>query len=194
MLGGRRPVGVDGGDVPGVGLAPPADHEPLDDGLGLVDAALRHRRDADAAGGLGDVGQRHDGGPGELLAGLLGVDVEQRLVAPDRGEHRQGRLHVDAHVTGVHRDRERLGRRESGTELAVDQEGPDVAEGDLADQVLDVDAAVAQRAAVLVRFGDLRLEGDDAFQAGYEVVGHLACSSARGRRPRLTARTIACRQ
>ena len=40
------------------------------------------------------------------------------------------------------------------------------------------DAAVAQRAAVLVRFGDLRLEGDHALQAGYEVVGHLACSSA----------------
>src|SRR3712207_6993694 len=43
-----------------IGLAAPADHEPLDDGGGLVDALLRHRRDADAAGGLGDVGQGHD--------------------------------------------------------------------------------------------------------------------------------------
>jgi hypothetical protein len=93
----------------------------------------------------------------------------------------------------VHRDGERLGRWEARTELAVDQEGPDVAEGDLADQVLDVDAAVAQGAAVLVGFGDLRLEGDDAFQAGYEVVGHLACSSARGRRARLTGGTCSCR-
>jgi hypothetical protein len=94
----------------------------------------------------------------------------------------------------VHRDREGLGRGEARAELAVDQQRPDVAEGDLADQVLDVDAAVAQGTAVLVRFGDLGLEGDDALEAGYEVVGHLACSSARGTRPCLdTARTIACR-
>ena len=94
----------------------------------------------------------------------------------------------------MHRDRERLGRRQARAELAVDQQRPDVAEGDLADQVLDVDAAVAQRAAVLVGFGDLGLEGDDAFEAGYEVVGHLACSSARGTRARTgAARTIACR-
>ncbi|MGX1252034.1 hypothetical protein RKD48_004545 [Streptomyces ambofaciens] len=30
------------------------------------------------------------------------------------------------------------------------------------DQVLDVDAAVAKGAALLVGFGDLRLEGDDS--------------------------------
>src|SRR5918997_1058845 len=72
------------------------------------------------------------------------------------------------------------GRGQARAELAVDQQRPDVAEGHLADEVLDVDAAVAQGAAVLVGFGDLCLEGDDAFQAGYEVVGHLACSSARG--------------
>ena len=122
------------------------------------------------------------------------VDVQQRAVAPDRGQHRQRGLHVDPDVAGVHRDRERLGRRQARAELAVDQQRPDVAEGDLADQVLDVDAAVAQGAAVLVGFGDLGLEGDDAFQAGYEVVGHLACSSARGTRARTEmARTIACR-
>ena len=122
------------------------------------------------------------------------VDVEQRPVAPDRGQHRQRGLHVDADVTGVHRDRERLGRGQARAELAVDQQRPDVAEGDLADEVLDVDAAVAQRAAVLVGFGDLGLEGDDAFEAGYEVVGHLACSSARGTACAPgQARTIACR-
>ena len=185
MLGGRRPVGVDGGDVAGVGLAAPADHEPLDDRGGLVDPLLRDGGDADAAGGLRDVGQRHDGGPGELLAGLLVGDVQQRAVAPDGGEHRQRGLHVDPDVTGVHRDRERLGRGQAGAELAVDQQRPDVAEGHLADEVLDVDAAVAEGTAVLVRFGDLGLEGDDAFQAGYEVVGHLACSSARGTRARI---------
>ena len=111
-------------------------------------------------------------GAGQLLAGLVVADVEQRAVAPDRREHRQRGLHVDADVAGVHRDRERLGRRQPGAELAVDQQRPDVAERDLADEVLDVDAAVAQRAAVLVRLGDLGLEGDDAFQSRAVVVCH----------------------
>jgi hypothetical protein len=118
--------------------------------------------------------------PGELLAGLVRVDVQQRPVAPDRGQHRQGCLHVDPDVTGVHRDRERLGRGQARAELAVDQQGPHVAEGHLADQVLDVDPPVTECPAVLVGFGDLGLEGNDALEAGYEVVGHLACSSARG--------------
>ena len=34
-----------------------------------------------------------------------------------------------------------------------------------ADELFDVDAPVAQRAAFAVWFGDLRLEGDDALQA-----------------------------
>ena len=132
----------------------------------LVDARLRHGRHADAAGRLGDVGQRHHRGAGQLLAGLLVADVQQRAVTPDRREHGQRGLDVDPDVAGVHRDRERLGRRQAGAELAVDQQRPDVAERDVADQVLDVDAAVAQGAAVLVRLGDLGLERDDAFEAG----------------------------
>ena len=55
-------------------------------------------------------------------------------------------------------------------ELAVDEQRPHVAEGDLlTHQILDVDAAVAQRAAVLVRFGDFGGEGHHAFQAGDEI-------------------------
>ena len=38
--------------------------------------------------------------------------------------------------------------------------------------------AVAERAAFLVRFGDLRLERDDSFESGYEV-GHQAAPSGR---------------
>ena len=69
----------------------------------------------------------------------------------------------------MHRQRERLGRRQARVELVVDEQAPHVAVGDPADEVLDVDAAVAQRAAFLVRLGDLGLEGDDAFEAGLEV-------------------------
>ena len=69
----------------------------------------------------------------------------------------------------MHRDRERLGGRQPGAELAVDEQRPDVAERDLADEVLDVDAAVAQRTAVLVRLGDLGAERDVALEAGLEA-------------------------
>jgi hypothetical protein len=59
----------------------------------------------------------------------------------------------------------RLGGRQTGLERAVDQEAPDLLEGHVADDVLDVDAAVAERSAVLVGLGDLGGEGDDAFEA-----------------------------
>ena len=52
MLGGRDPVGVDRLDVLGIGLAAPADQEPLGDRRRLVDLALRDGRLADPAGGL----------------------------------------------------------------------------------------------------------------------------------------------
>ena len=79
------------------------------------------------------------------------------------------RLHVDPDVAGVHRQRERLGGRQARVELVVDEQAPDVAEGHPADEVVDVDAAVAQGAALLVGLGDLGLEGDDALEAGPEV-------------------------
>jgi hypothetical protein len=80
----------------------------------------------------------------------------------------------------VHGDRERLGRRKPGPELPVHQECPDVAEGDLPDEVLDVDASIAQCAAFLVRLGDLGLERDHAFEARFEV-GHHALPFVTGR-------------
>ncbi|MCZ0980751.1 hypothetical protein O1L60_22025 [Streptomyces diastatochromogenes] len=43
----------------------------------------------------------------------------------------------------------------------------------MTDEVLDVDPAVAEGAALLVGFGDLRLERDDSLEPGYEV-GHQA--------------------
>ncbi len=89
------------------------------------------------------------------------------------------------------RQRERLGRRQSLAEPAVDQQPPHVAEGDpVVDQFLDVDAAVPQRAAVLVRLGDLGGEGHDAFQARDEVLGYRshAVILALAARPSATGR------
>jgi len=82
VLGAGDPVRVDGGDVRGIGLAAPTRHEPLDDRRAVVDASLRHGRDADPARRLGHVRQRHHGDSSELVASLLLGDVEQRLVAP----------------------------------------------------------------------------------------------------------------
>ncbi len=173
VFGRGRPVGVDRLHVLGVGLAAPADHEPFDDGGGLVDLPLGDHRGALPARGLGHVGEGHDGGAGEVRAGLLGIDVEEGFEAPDGREHGERGLDVDADVAGVDGDRERLGGRQAGVEGAVDEQAPDVAEGHVADQVLDVDAPVPQGAALLVGFGDLRLERDDSFESGYEV-GHRA--------------------
>src|SRR5690606_41610284 len=66
VLGGGGPVGVDGLDVPRVGLTAPHDHELLDDGLALVDQPLRDHRLAEAARRLGDEGERSEEHTSEL--------------------------------------------------------------------------------------------------------------------------------
>ena len=58
-------------------------------------------------------------------------------------------------------------------EVVVDEQPPHVLVGVLADELLDVDAAVAERAALAVGLGDLRLDGDDALEAWLEVVHRL---------------------
>ena len=56
-----------------------------------------------------------------------------------------------------------------GSKLAVDQQAPDLLERVAADELLDVDAAVAKRRALPVGLGDLRLEGDHALEPRVEV-------------------------
>ena len=63
MLGRRAPVGVDRLDVLGVGLALPADQEPLGERVALVDLALRDDRLAEPARGLRGVRQHHHRDP-----------------------------------------------------------------------------------------------------------------------------------
>jgi hypothetical protein len=51
----------------------------------------------------------------------------------------------------------------------------------MADQFLDVNAAIPERTALLVRLGDFRLEGDDAFKSRLEVRHRsFLSSSSRG--------------
>ena len=71
-------------------------------------------------------------------------------------------------------------QRQPAVERLVDDEAPDLLEGDVAGELLDVDAAVAERRAFLVRLGDLRLEGDDALEPQVGGGAHSAhsCESA----------------
>ena len=58
-------------------------------------------------------------------------------------------------------------------EVVVDEEPPDALVRIAADELLDVDASVAEHAALAVGLRDLRLDGDDALETGLEV-GYLA--------------------
>jgi hypothetical protein len=169
-----------------VGLAAPANQEALGNRPRAVDLGLRNRRQAAAARRLGDERQRHHRGAREIGARLLVGDVDQLAEAPGRRQHRKRRLHVDARVARVNRQRPGLGRRQAGVEAAVDEQAPDLLERDAPDEVLDVDAAIAQRAALLVGLGDLRLEGDHALEAGHHLdlgLRHRRRIRQRVRRP-----------
>ncbi len=98
-------------------------------------------------------------------------------------QHRERRLDVDARVAGADRQRVRLGRRQPGRERAVDEQPPDLLERHAPDELLDVDAAVAQRAALPVGLGDLGGEGDDALEAGLDFAHARADYEARARTP-----------
>jgi hypothetical protein len=65
----------------------------------------------------------------------------------------------------VDRDVVGLGRREPGLVGPVDQQAPDLLERHPADELLDVDAAVAQRGPLLVGLGDLGRERDHTLEA-----------------------------
>ena len=138
--------------------------------VALVDLALRDRRLAGAARRLRDERERHHRRAREVVARLLVGDVDQLPEAPLGREHRQRGLHVDARVAGADRQRVRLGRRQARARSAPSTSRPQTcSNGHRADEVLDVDAAVAQRAALLVGLGDLGGEGDDALEAGLDL-------------------------
>ena len=165
--------------------------------VAAVDVGLRYGRVPDAARRLRHEAQGHDRGAREVLARLLVGDVDELLEAPLRGQRRQCALHVDARIARADRERVRYRRRQAGLEAPVDQQAPHLREGDRADELLDVDAAVAQRAALSVGLGDLGGEGDDALQAGLDfghVGAHVASTGSgsgvsRARRARASMRS-----
>ena len=80
----------------------------------------------------------------------------------------------------MNRNGVRLGGRQTGIELVVDEQAPDISVGDATDEVLDINSAIAQGAAVAIGFCDLGLEGDDALKSRYELAHGV---SSRGMWP-----------
>src|SRR5215211_3204685 len=84
------------------------------------------------------------------------------------------RPHSGASIARAHRECVRLGGRQPGIERAVHEQAPDLLEGHLADEVLDVDTAVAQGAALFVGLRYRRPKGDYSLEAGgsFDYLGH----------------------
>ncbi len=119
--------------------------------------------------GLRDDRERRGRQPAEILLRVLVVDVDELAELPPAAEDGEHRLEVGHVAAGPHLELA-VGRREARLERAVDEQPPHLLEGDAADELLDVDAAIAERSALAVGLGDLRLDRDDAGQAGREVV------------------------
>ena len=118
----------------------------------------------DASGLRGDRDHRRRHAP-QILLRLLVRDVDELLELPVAGEPGGLRLQVGRAVAGqIPARRKRLRRRQAGLGRLVDEQAPDLLERHVADELLDVDAAVAKRAALAVRLGDLRLDRDDALR------------------------------
>ncbi len=196
MLGRGGPVGVDRLDVLGVGLALPADQELLGQRGALVDLALRDDRRAEAAGRLGGVRQHHHRDPGEVEAGLLVADVVGLAACRASARASRPAAWTSARTSPVWiGDVVGLGRRQARAVGAVDEQAPDVLERHPADDVLDVDAAVAERGPLLVGLGDLGPERDDALETlvylyASTVICHVAHCAVRSPTSARSARYV----
>ena len=176
MLGRADPVGVDRAHVLGIRLAAPLEQEALGGRFALLDD-LRRDPIGVAAGDPERLRRNREQcrrEPAEILAGDVIGDVDELAEIPVGTERGGDRLQVGRRVARQAGVLARLGDRQPGLEALVHEQSPDLLEGAAADELLDVDAAVAERPALAIGLRDLRLEGDDAFQARLEVVHVVA--------------------
>jgi hypothetical protein len=152
-------------------FAAPPEQELLRRRLALCDHVVGRRLPS-----LGDSGRAgHDphhlrGQTAEILARLLVRDLVQLPELPLAGKSSRFGLEVGRRVAGQLRRLERLRVRHLRVQVVVDEQAPHVLVGVVADELLDVDAAVAELPAFTVGLGDLRLDGDDAFEPRLELV------------------------
>ena len=172
MLGGRDPVGV---DRPRVRRDPPRRATRP----GSARPPSRPRR-ASAAGTGGASAPRADCATNDERRGRQPArDRRGRARRVDVDQLRRGRQSARSIASAACRSTRTSPVRSGsatpagrvarpGSNAPVDEQAPHALVRDRADEVLDVDAAVAQRAAVAVGLGDLRGEGDDALEAGLD--------------------------
>ena len=185
MLGRADPVRVDRLDVTRVGLASPAKEELLRRGLPACDDLVRNGVGLPVGepGRAGDDGHHLRREPAEILARLLVGDLVELAELPLAGKPRRLRLEVGRCIACQPDRLVRLRIRHLRVDVVVDEQAPHVLVGDLPDERLDVDTAIAERAALAIRLHDLGLDGDDAFEARFEVVvaAHVASSNSMTR-------------
>ena len=171
VLGRADPVRVDRGDVPRIRLAPPAQQEALRSGLpGRNDVVGdRVRVPVGDARRTRDDGHHLGGEPAEVVPRLLVRDLRHLPEPPDARQPRDLGLSVRGSVAREGRRLVRIGLRHARLEALVDEEPPHLLVRDVPDELLDVDAPVAESATLAIRLGDLRLDRDDAFESRLEV-------------------------
>jgi hypothetical protein len=101
------------------------------------------------------------------------ADQNSTLVASTRSglRARSSRgLQVDPWVGGADGQRVRLGGRQARLEPPVHKQAPHALERDRADELLDVDTAVAERAALPIGLGDTRVERHHAFESAHRAL------------------------
>jgi hypothetical protein len=125
---------------------------------------------------VGNAGRASDdrhhlrGEPGEVVARLPVGDLVQLPELPLPCQPRRLGLEIGGRVPGQPRRLVRLRVRHRRIEVVVDEQAPHVVVGVLADELLDIDAAIAERAALAVGLGNLRFDRDDALEARFELV------------------------
>ena len=174
VLGGADPVGVDRAHSLRVGLPAPLEQEPVGGCLSLRDDLRRNgvgfpTREACRAGDDAHHLRRE---PAKVLAGLLVGDLVQLAEPPETGHPCGLGLEIGRRVPGETHWLIRLRLGHGHAQVVVDEQAPDVLVWVAPNQLADVNAAVTEHAAFAVGLGDFRLDGNDAFESGLEVV-HL---------------------
>src|SRR5207253_6757088 len=106
--------------------------------------------------------------------GLFVRDLVQLAKLPDTRQTCGLGLQIGRRVTAERRRLVGLRLGHLRIEVVVDEQSPDVFVGVPADELLDVDAPITERAPLPIRLGDLRLDGYDALETRLEIVRHRA--------------------
>ena len=175
----------------GIGLAAPLEQEPRRRGRpGGDELGVDRRRVAvGEARRLGDDRDHRRREPCEVVARLRRRRCRSAARAPTRRRAARSTACRSAGALPV-RSRAAYGAAgwRPGSGSSSTSRPQTFSNGTMPDEILDVDPAVAERAAVAVGLGDLRLEGDDALEARLELAHRSPRSARMGRSGRYLSR------